>query len=73
MKKRIYSKSALVLQHDPYEDSEIIDGYLSFNKFLIKKIKLYLNEKIPENIEKYDLMISLGGPRDTWMEKNILG
>ena len=69
MKNKISLKNLIVLQHDQNEDLEIIEEYLSFHKFLIKKIRLYLNEEIPKNIDEYDLMISLGGPMDTWMEK----
>ena len=69
MKNKISLKNLIVLQHDQNEDLEIIEEYLLFHKFLIKKIRLYLNEEIPKNIDKYDLMISLGGPMDTWMEK----
>ena len=69
MKNKISLKNLIVLQHDQNEDLEIIEEYLLFHKFLIKKIRLYLNEEIPKNIDEYDLMISLGGPMDTWMEK----
>ena len=69
MKNKISLKNLIVLQHDQNEDLEIIEEYLSFHKFLIKKIRLYLNEEIPKNIDEYDLMISLGGPMDTSMEK----
>lgn len=69
MKNKISLKKIIVLQHDQNEDLEIIEEYLLFHKFLIKKIRLYLNEEIPKNIDDYDLMISLGGPMDTWMEK----
>ena len=58
----------LILQHISVEDPGFIKDLMIKDKFKLKTVKLYEGEKIPENLEKYDAMFSMGGPMDTWME-----
>ena len=67
------NKNILILQHISVEDPGFIKDLMIKDKFNLKTVKLYQGEKIPENLKKYDAMFSMGGPMDTWMEKNILG
>ena len=62
-------KKVIVFQHVHNEDLEKIEVYLLEKNLLITKIRLYKNENIPKDLSQYSLMISLGGPMDTWMIK----
>ena len=62
-------KKVIVFQHAHNEDLETIEEYLLKKDLIIKKIRLYKNENIPKNLSQFSLMISLGGPMDTWMIK----
>ena len=62
-------KKVIVFQHVHNEDLEKIEVYLLEKNLLITKIRLYKNEDIPKDLSQYSLMISLGGPMDTWMIK----
>jgi len=57
----------LVLQHIEIETLAYLENLFKKHNFLIKIIKLYKNESIPQSVDDYDLLISLGGPMDTWM------
>ncbi len=59
----------IVLQHVEHEDLENIENFFPSNKFEFTKIKFFKNEKIPKKLENFAMMIVLGGPMDTWMEK----
>ena len=60
-------KKVIVFEHVKNENLEILEEILLENNFIITKIKLYLNEKIPKDLFNFNLMIVLGGPMDTWM------
>ena len=62
-------KKVIVFQHVHNEDLEKIEQYLLKKKLVIEKIRLFKNEDIPKNLSQFSLMISLGGPMDTWMIK----
>ena len=62
-------KKIIVFQHVHNEDLEKIEEYLLKKDLVIKKIRLFENEDIPKNLSQFSLMISLGGPMDTWMIK----
>jgi GMP synthase-like glutamine amidotransferase len=62
-------KKVIVFQHVHYEDLEKIEEYLLKKNLVIEKIRLFENEDIPKDLSQFSLMISLGGPMDTWMIK----
>ena len=62
-------KKALVFQHIEVEDLGTLENILVKNAFQIDYIKFFCNDTIPDNLESYSLMLSLGGPMDTWMVK----
>ena len=62
-------KKVIVFQHVHNEDLEKIEQYLLKKDLVIEKIRLFENEDIPKNLSQFSLMISLGGPMDTWMIK----
>lgn len=64
-------KKVIVFQHVHYEDLEKIEEYLLKKDLVIEKIKLYENHDIPKDLSQFSLMISLGGPMDTWMVKQF--
>jgi len=58
----------LVLQHINIEHPGIFLKFMKEDNISIDTIELNENEKIP-NLDKYDAMIVMGGPMDTWQEK----
>ena len=60
-------RKVIVFQHVHNEDLEKIEQYLLKKNLVIEKIRLFENEDIPKNLAQFSLMISLGGPMDTWM------
>ena len=57
----------LVLQHINIEHPGIFLKFMKGDHIKIDTIELDKNEKMP-NLEKYDAMIVMGGPMDTWQE-----
>ena len=62
-------KKIIVLQHVEYEELENIEFFFPKTKFEFVKIKLFKNQKIPDKLESFSMMIVLGGPMNTFMEK----
>jgi GMP synthase-like glutamine amidotransferase len=58
----------LVLQHINIEHPGIFLKFMKDDGIQIDTVELNENEKIP-NLDKYDAMIVMGGPMDTWQEK----
>jgi GMP synthase-like glutamine amidotransferase len=58
----------LVLQHINIEHPGIFLKFMKEDNIEIDTIELDENEKIP-SLEKYDAMIVMGGPMDTWQEE----
>jgi len=58
----------LVLQHINIEHPGIFLKFMKEDNIQIDTVELDKNEKIP-SLEKYDAMIVMGGPMDTWQEK----
>lgn len=61
-------KKVIVFQHVGIEDLGLLNSLFKKKNIFLKYIKLYQGEHIPCNLEDYSLMISLGGPMNTWME-----
>ncbi len=60
----------LVLQHINIEHPGIFLKFMKEDNISIDTIELDENEKIP-SLGKYDAMIVMGGPMDTWQEKTF--
>ena len=58
----------LVLQHINIEHPGIFLKFMKEDNIEIDTIELDENEKVP-SLEKYDAMIVMGGPMDTWQEE----
>ena len=58
----------LVLQHINIEHPGIFLKFMKEDNIQIDTVELDENEKIP-NLDKYDAMIVMGGPMDTWQEE----
>ena len=58
----------LVLQHINIEHPGIFLKFMKEDNVQIDTVELDENEKIPQ-LNKYDAMIVMGGPMDTWQEK----
>ena len=58
----------LVLQHINIEHPGIFLKFMKDDGIQIDTVELDENEKIP-NLNKYDAMIVMGGPMDTWQEE----
>ncbi len=58
----------LSLQHIAIEDPGYIKDLLLSDGHNLTTIELDEGEKIPKNLESFDIMFSMGGPMDTWME-----
>ena len=63
-------KNIIVLQHIKIEDPGYIKDLMLEDKVNIKTIELDEGEKIPDDLNGFDAMFCMGGPMDTWMEKD---
>ena len=60
----------IVLQHIKIEDPGYIKDLMIMDGADIHTIELDEGEKIPKDLTIYDAMFCMGGPMDTWMEKD---
>ena len=58
----------IVLQHIKIEDPGYIKDLMLNDQVDITTIELDEEDKIPEDLTKFDAMFCMGGPMDTWME-----
>ena len=61
-------KNILVLQHIEIEDPGHIMDLMQADGLRLTRIELDVGETIPDDLERYDAMLCMGGPMDTWME-----
>ena len=59
----------LILQHIKIEDPGFIKDLMIKDGAELTTIELDEGEKIPTDLSKFDAMFCMGGPMDTWMEK----
>jgi len=59
----------IILQHIKIEDPGYIKDLMISDNFHLTTIQLDEGEKIPSDLSKFDAMFCMGGPMDTWMEK----
>ena len=59
----------IILQHIKVEDPGYIKDLMLLDGFNLTTIELDQGEKIPKNLNKFDGMLCMGGPMDTWMEE----
>ena len=62
-------KNVIVLQLIKIEDPGYIKDLMIKDKVNLTTIELDEGEKIPKNLNNFDAMFCMGGPMDTWMEK----
>ena len=60
----------IVLQHISIEDPGYIKDLMIKDGVNITTVELDEGEKIPNNLNFFDGMLCMGGPMDTWMEKD---
>ena len=60
----------LVLQHINIEDPGYIKDLMIKDGANITTVELDEGEKIPSNLNTFDAMLCMGGPMDTWLEKD---
>jgi len=60
----------IVLQHIKIEDPGYIKDLMIIDGAKLTTIELDEGEKIPNNLSTFDAMFCMGGPMDTWMEKD---
>ena len=63
-------KNVIILQHIKIEDPGYIKDLMIDDGINLTTIELDEGEKIPNNLNKFDAMFCMGGPMDTWMEKD---
>ena len=63
------SKNIIILQHIDIETPGYILDLMHEDNFNLTTIELDQGEKIPSNLNQFDGMFCMGGPMDTWMEK----
>ena len=63
-------KNIIILQHIPIETPGYILDLMIKDNINLTTIELDEGQKIPEDLSQYDAMLSMGGPMDTWMEKD---
>ena len=59
----------LILQHIKIEDPGFIKDLMIKDGAELTTVELDEGEKIPSDLSKFDAMFCMGGPMDTWMEK----
>ena len=59
----------IILHHIKIEDPGFIKDLMIKDGVELTTIELDEGEKIPANLSKFDAMFCMGGPMDTWMEK----
>ena len=59
----------IILQHIKIEDPGYIKDLVLADGFNLTTIELDEGEKIPTDLSNFDAMFCMGGPMDTWMEK----
>ena len=64
------SKNIIILQHIDIETPGYILDLMKRDNFNLTTIELDEGDKIPHNLEKFDGMLCMGGPMDTWMEND---
>jgi len=60
----------LILQHIEIEDPGFIKDLMIKDGANLTTVELDEGEKIPNDLTKFDAMFCMGGPMDTWMEKD---
>ena len=60
----------IILQHIKIEDPGYIKDLMLADGLNLTTIELDEGEKIPNDLSKFDGMFCMGGPMDTWMEKD---
>ena len=60
----------IVLQHIKIEDPGYIKDLMIVDNVKLTTIELDEGDRIPDDITKFDAMFCMGGPMDTWMEKD---
>jgi GMP synthase-like glutamine amidotransferase len=61
-------KEILVLQHIEIEDPGHIMDLMRADGMRLTQIELDTGESIPADLDRFDAMLCMGGPMDTWME-----
>jgi len=61
--------NVLILQHIKIEDPGYIKDLMIEDGAKLETIELDEGEKIPKDLSSFDAMFCMGGPMDTWMEK----
>ena len=61
--------NVIVLQHIKIEDPGYIKDLMLADGVKLTTIELDEGEKIPNNLNQFDGMFCMGGPMDTYMEK----
>ena len=60
----------IILQHISIEDPGYIKDLMIKDGAELTTIELDVGQKIPSDLSKFDAMFCMGGPMDTWMEKD---
>ena len=60
----------LILQHIACETPGYIKDLMIKDNLNLTTIQLDEGEKIPQDLNEFDAMLCMGGPMDTWMEKD---
>tara|TARA_B100000686_G_scaffold205916_1_gene212744 strand:- start:386 stop:1111 length:726 start_codon:yes stop_codon:yes gene_type:complete len=63
-------KNLIILQHIKIEDPGYIKDLMIKDGTKLTTIELDEGEKIPDELNQFDAMLCMGGPMDTWMEKD---
>jgi GMP synthase-like glutamine amidotransferase len=63
-------KNIIILQHIPIETPGYILDLMTKDNLNLTTIELDEEQKIPDDLSQFDGMFCMGGPMDTWMEKD---
>ena len=62
---------AIILQHIKIEDPGYIKDLMLADGWKLTTIELDEGDKIPKNLDQFDVMFCMGGPMDAWMEEKF--
>jgi GMP synthase-like glutamine amidotransferase len=60
---------AIVIIHDPSEGLGTLEDYFAFKRVTVSTVCLYANEALPETVDGYDAVVSMGGPMNVYEDE----
>lgn len=59
----------IIIMHDPSEGPGTLGDYLLFKKIDVHTVRLYAHDLLPQTIDEYDAIITMGGPMNVFEDE----